>query len=51
VDPEKLVLTRFAELEGTTYAGIIEHEGKLIVSCAKNDVQEILLAEIEIPAK
>ncbi|MHC4874639.1 MAG: hypothetical protein ACYTFY_22540, partial [Planctomycetota bacterium] len=29
VDPEKLVLTRFAELEGTTYAGIIEHEGKL----------------------
>lgn len=48
-DPEKLVFKKIAEINGTTYAGIVEHEGKIWVSCANKDVNEILLAKVDIP--
>lgn len=50
LDPEKSLMTRFAELDGTTYAGIHEHEGMLwVASCSYPDVTEVLLAKVEIP--
>lgn len=48
LDAQRGRLTRFAELEGTSYPGVWEHEGELWVSSARSDVKEIWLAKIPI---
>jgi hypothetical protein len=49
VDPDAATLTRFAEVDGTSYAGVVEHEGMLWVSCVKTDASTILLAKMKVP--
>lgn len=46
VDPEKGRLTRFAELEGTSYPGIVEQDASLWVSAVSSDVKKILLFQV-----
>jgi hypothetical protein len=49
VDTEKAILTRFAEVDGTSYAGVVEHEGMLWVSCCNTDSSGIFLAKLKVP--
>jgi len=53
VDPEKSSLTMFAEMDGTSYPGLVEHDGMLWVtyvgSACHRDVWEIRLAKVRIP--
>ena len=52
VDPETAVLTVFAEIDGTSYAGLVEHEGELWVSCVGSDWETdmgIVLAKVGVP--
>jgi hypothetical protein len=48
LDPERARLTRFAEVDGTSYAGVWEHEGALWVSSARSNVKEILFAKVPL---
>lgn len=51
--PEENLLTTFAEMDGTSYCGVREYEGKLWVtyvdSKCKNDIWEVMLAKVDIP--
>jgi hypothetical protein len=49
VDTESAVLTRLADLDGTTYGGICEHAGKLWVSYGDSGTTAIFLAELALP--
>ena len=50
VDPEKHLLTKFAEMDGTSYPGVAEHDGMIWVtyidSACHNDVWEVRLAKV-----
>jgi len=48
VDPEKALLTRFAEMDGTSYPGIVEHEGMIWVSYCGGDRSGIFLAQVKL---
>lgn len=54
VDPDRNVLTVFAEMDGTSYPGLVEHAGALWVtfvsSACHRDVWEARLAKVPIPA-
>lgn len=50
VDADAATLTRFAEIDGTSYAGVVEHEGILWVSCVKTDASGIYLARMKLPS-
>ncbi|MEI7774842.1 MAG: hypothetical protein WCK17_08705 [Verrucomicrobiota bacterium] len=49
LDTEKAILTRFSEVDGTSYAGVVEHEGMLWVSCCNSDSSGIFLAKLKLP--
>lgn len=52
VDTGNAILTKFAEINGTSYAGVAEHDGFLWVTYAKQDMPEfmaIFMAKVEIP--
>ena len=52
VDTKKALLTMFAEIDGTTYSGIAEHEGMLWVSHSSADAPgflEIFLTKVKRP--
>ena len=49
VDPEKAVLTRFAEFDGTTYGGLSEYDGMIWVSYAASDASGVFLATVKVP--
>lgn len=48
VDPKQAIMTRFAELDGTSYAGAVEHEGAIWVSCADSDAAGIYLGKVKL---
>jgi len=54
VDPEKFRLTMFAEMAGTSYPGLLEHDDMLWVtyvsSACHQNIWEIHLAKVRIPA-
>lgn len=50
VDAQAAVLRRFADVWGNTYAGIVEHEGRLWVACLGRDCEGIVLAEVPLPS-
>jgi len=53
VDPDKAVLTKFVEFDGTSYPGVVEYEGMLWVtyvgSAYRSDKWEVHLAKVRIP--
>jgi hypothetical protein len=53
LDPVAGVLTCLAECDGTTYGGIVEHDGMIWVSfvgkACHRDIWEVRLAKVEIP--
>ncbi len=49
VDTESGTLTRFAEIDGTSYPGVVEHEGQLWVTSVRDDIHGILLGKVDIP--
>lgn len=49
VDVEAGALTRFAEMDGTSYPGVVEHEGQLWVTSVRSDIHGILLGKVDIP--
>jgi hypothetical protein len=50
VDPKNAILTRFASVAASTYAGIAEHEGSIWVTCGEGAAATIYLAKVPIPA-
>lgn len=50
VVPERACLRRVAECDGTTYPGLVEHEGRIWVSYGRADAAEIRLECLEIPS-
>lgn len=48
IDPDAFRMTRFAEVEGTSYPGVVERDGSLWVSSVSPDVKKILLTTIPI---
>ena len=50
VDVEHGTLRRFAAIDGTSYAGVVEHEGMLWISCGNTDASGIFLAKMKVPA-
>ena len=51
IDPLKFHCTRFAELDGTSYMGMVEHEGELWCTCWGGTNDGIHLMRIPIPFK
>lgn len=50
LDPERSLLTRFAALDGYAhYAGIVEREGAIWVSCGKRGPFEVWLLKVPLP--
>jgi len=49
IDPATTILTRFATVVGTTYAGIVEHEGAIWVTCGDSSAAGIYLTKVKIP--
>lgn len=49
VDPEKGIFSRFAEMDGSSYPGIVEHDGMIWVSFCTGDMTGISLANLKIP--
>jgi hypothetical protein len=49
VDPARARLTLFAEFDGSTYGGVVEHDGRLWVSYGASDVSGIYMASLDIP--
>jgi len=49
IDPERAVFTKFVEVDGTSYPGVVEHEGMIWVSYGVSDASEIFLAKIKVP--
>jgi len=49
LDPQKALLTQFAEFDGTSYPGVFEHEGMLWVTFTDSRASEILLAKVKLP--
>lgn len=47
-EPGKALLTIKAELDGTSYPGLVEHEGELWVSFGRRGADEIRLARVPI---
>lgn len=50
LNPDTATLVKFADIDGTTYPGIVEHDGQIWVSCANAATSEILLAKVDIPS-
>lgn len=51
VDPRTAVFTRFAEMDGSSYPGVVEHDGMIWVSCLGGDLSGIFLAKVDLPAQ
>jgi len=51
LDPGKALLTQFAEFDGTSYAGVFEHEGLLWVTFTDRLASEVLLGKVDVPAR
>ncbi|MFC1454238.1 hypothetical protein ACFLQL_03565 [Verrucomicrobiota bacterium] len=51
IDPEKGCFTRFAEIDGTSYPGVVEHEGMIWVTYVVywGDQPGIYLAKVKVP--
>lgn len=49
INPETAVMTRFAVISGTSYAGIAEHQGALWVSHGDGSASGIYLTRIKLP--
>jgi hypothetical protein len=49
IDPEKGVFTKFVQLDGTSYPGLVEHEGLLWATYGVSDASGIFLAKIGLP--
>ena len=52
VDVENAVFTKFAEMKGSSYGGIVERDGRLWVSYAGEDTPgqlAIFIADIDLP--
>jgi hypothetical protein len=49
VDPEKAVFTKFVQLDGTSYPGLVEHEGLLWVTYGVSNASGIFLAKLPVP--
>jgi len=49
VDRERAVLKRFAEFAGTSYPGVVEHEGMIWVSSCASDASAVFLAQVATP--
>jgi hypothetical protein len=49
LDPVTATLRKFVDIEGSSYAGIVEHEGRIWVSCADTTASAIYLAKVELP--
>jgi hypothetical protein len=51
LDPREALLTRFAKLDGFMhYAGIVEHEGMIWVSCGKREPFEVYIIKVKTPS-
>lgn len=50
VDPKNAILTRFASIAGTSYAGIVEHEDAIWVTCGEGAAAAIYLAKVKLQA-
>jgi len=48
VDPEKAVFTKFVEADGTSYPGVVEHEGMIWVTYGLSDASGIFLAKAKL---
>ena len=48
-DPPKALLTTFVEFDGTSYPGVVEHEGMLWVTYSASDVSTVYLAKVKLP--
>jgi len=48
VDPEAAVITRFAELDGTSYPGVVEHDGEIWVTFLGGERDGIHLARLPL---
>lgn len=51
IDSANVLMTRFAIVKGTSYAGIAEHDGMLWVSYGDGSASGIYIAKVPIPAK
>lgn len=49
VDAEAAILTKVAEIDGTSYPGVAEHEGQLWVTYASGDAAKLSLAKADVP--
>lgn len=49
VDAKKSLLTAFAEVDGTSYPGIVEHEGNIWVTYMGADRSGVFLAKVRLP--
>ena len=53
VDAQKNLLTMFAECDGTSYPGVVEHDGMIwvayISSACRKDVWQVHLAKVKLP--
>jgi hypothetical protein len=49
VDPENGVFTKLVEVDGTSYPGLVEHEGLLWVTYGVNDASGIFLTKAPVP--
>ncbi len=48
IDPDKALLIKCLELDGTSYPGLVEHEGDIWVSYGVGDASEIYLSRVMI---
>jgi len=51
VEPDTAKLTKFAEPIGSSYPGLVEHEGKLWVTSGTAKVDAVVFGEVKIPEK
>ena len=50
LEPREALLTRFAKLDGFMhYAGIVEHEGQIWVSCGQRGIFEVYIVKVQKP--
>ncbi|MFO7908273.1 MAG: hypothetical protein R6U98_36885 [Pirellulaceae bacterium] len=49
LDPETAVLTKFVEVAGTSYPGLVEHEGQLWVTYGVGGASSIQLVKVPVP--
>jgi len=49
LDPDRAVLTQFAEFDGTSYPGVFEHEGMFWATFTNSRASEVLLGKARLP--